>query len=332
MAFTQQPQIKSQTKHVSPALHFSAGLLSGLTSSVLLQPAEVLKTRVQQSQSASLLAIVRQITSAPKPVQQLWRGTLPSTLRTGFGSALYFSTLNSIRQRLAHSSWVRTDRPDSTALPSGDAPNPSMARGNDARSTALPKLPASLNILAGAVSRTAVGFVMMPITVLKVRFESSVYAYTSLFAAGKNIVHQEGLSGLFRGFGATAARDAPYAGLFILFYEASKDRVGSLLDRFHFIRPESGARQAAMVNSSSSILAAVLATAVTNPFDAVKTRVQLFPQQYTNAIQTAVLMAKEEGWRVFFDGLGIRMARKAASSALAWTIYEEFVRRAKQDL
>lgn len=33
---------------------------------------------------------------------------------------------------------------------------------------------------------------------------------------------EEGLRGLFRGFGATALRDAPYAGLYVLFYEHSK--------------------------------------------------------------------------------------------------------------
>ena len=33
---------------------------------------------------------------------------------------------------------------------------------------------------------------------------------------------QDGLRGFFLGFGATALRDAPYAGLFVVFYEASK--------------------------------------------------------------------------------------------------------------
>lgn len=30
-----------------------------------------------------------------------------------------------------------------------------------------------------------------------------------------------------------------------------------------------------------------------------------------------------------FDGLALRMARKALSSALAWTVYEEVIRRAE---
>jgi len=31
-----------------------------------------------------------------------------------------------------------------------------------------------------------------------------------------------------------------------------------------------------------------------------------------------------------FDGLALRMARKGMSSALAWTVYEELVRRAEE--
>ena len=37
---------------------------------------------------------------------------------------------------------------------------------------------------------------------------------------------------------------------------------------------------------------------------------------------------RAEGWKSLADGLGLRMGRKALSSAMAWTVYEELVRRA----
>ena len=40
-------------------------------------------------------------------------------------------------------------------------------------------------------------------------------------------------------------------------------------------------------------------------------------------------MLREEGIRSMFQGLGLRMGRKALSSALAWTLYEEMVRKAE---
>lgn len=173
---------------------------------------------------------------------------------------------------------------------------------------------------------------MMPITVLKVRYESSLYGsgYSSqgLVAAGRGIFAKEGLRGLYAGYGATLVRDAPYAGLYVLFYEQAKGLVGSVLPT----APDESERTgfgAARVNFLAGCVAAATATAVTNPFDAIKTRIQLMPDKYRNMSHALKVMVKEDGMRSLLDGLGLRMARKAMSSALAWTIYEDLVRRAE---
>jgi len=85
----------------------------------------------------------------------------------------------------------------------------------------------------------------------------------------------------------------------------------------------------ASINFGSGILAAGLATAITNPFDAIKTRIQLQPKKYMNLLHAGRKMIREDGIRALFDGLGLRMGRKALSSALAWTLYEELIRRAE---
>ena len=85
-------------------------------------------------------------------------------------------------------------------------------------------------------------------------------------------------------------------------------------------------------NSLSGVLAAGFATAVTNPFDAVKTRLQLMPGKYGNMIVAGRRMIREDGLRSLFDGMGLRMGRKALSSALAWTLYEELIRRAEMEV
>lgn len=177
------------------------------------------------------------------------------------------------------------------------------------------------NLVTGAAARALAGFVMSPVTVLKVRYESSLYAYTSLSSAAKDIFKTNGAKGFFAGFGATAVRDAPYAGLYVLFYEQSKTSLFGHLDI-----------AAPIANFGSGVLAAAAATAVTNPFDAVKTRLQLQPERYRNAVSAAKKMMTEEGAMCLFDGLGIRMARKAISSALAWTVYEELIRRAEDKI
>ena len=210
-----------------------------------------------------------------------------------------------------------------------------LPSSTSATSSALPKLTNTTNLITGAIARASAGFAMMPITVIKVRYESSLYAYTSLADASKAIFRAEGLRGFFAGFGATAVRDAPYAGLYVLFYEESKRRLASALATSS-PSPDQAAAAAAIsttssasINFTSGILAAASATAITNPFDAIKTRLQLMPHRYGNMVRAARLMVQEGGVRALFDGLGLRMGRKALSSALAWTVYEELIRRAE---
>jgi solute carrier family 25 protein 38 len=204
-----------------------------------------------------------------------------------------------------------------------------VEKGKLPTSSSLPKLSNLANLTTGAIARTSAGFILMPITVIKVRYESNLYAYKSIVGAGKDILKTEGFRGFFSGFGATAVRDAPYAGLYVLFYEQFKKRL-SLLPQ---IVPVAGGvmkgSTSAYVNFGSGVLASGLATALTNPFDVIKTRIQLRPKEYPNMLYAVRKMVRVDGVKSLFDGLALRMSRKALSSALAWTLYEELIRRAE---
>lgn len=310
----------------SASFHFVAGLGSGVLSAVLLQPADLLKTRVQQSGHSSLLATIREISNSSTTILSFWRGTLPSALRTGFGSAIYFTTLNTLRQNVARSHLL--------ASIGAVSKHPLKLT----HSSSLPKLSNLANLTTGAIARASAGFALMPMTVIKVRYESNLYAYRSIASASKDIFLTEGLRGFFSGFGATAIRDAPYAGLYVLFYEQLKKRLSISQAVPTIPNPGGGGGElettigmpgstSAIINFGSGILAAGLATTFTNPFDAIKTRIQLQPKKYLNIVYAAKLMVRNEGLKSLFDGLGLRMGRKAVSSALAWTVYEELIRR-----
>ncbi|KAL1306909.1 hypothetical protein AAFC00_005552 [Neodothiora populina] len=324
-----------QKRKSSPSFHFLAGLSSGVTTAFLLQPADLLKTRVQQSRGSSLTIALRNILNGPSPLRQLWRGTTPSVIRTGAGSALYFGMLNQMRQ---HASAINT-------IAAGDGVRTeSMDQNSSGNSSSrLPKLSNTANLATGALARASAGFIMSPVTVLKVRYESSYYNYTSLASAARDIAKTEGFRGFFAGFGATAVRDAPYAGLYVLFYEQSKAELSLFLSGSgsglasssstdSAFRTPPSVTTSASINFASALIAAISATALTNPFDAIKTRIQLYPKRYGNMVSAAKMMLREEGLRSLFDGLGLRMGRKALSSALAWTVYEELIRRAESKL
>jgi len=252
-------------------------------------------------------------------IRGFWRGTLPSVLRTGLGSAVYFTSLNALRQNVARSNLLK----NISVVENGPRPT---------HSSALPKLSNLANVTTGAIARASAGFLLMPMTVIKVRYESNLYAYRSIAGAGKDILRKEGLKGFFSGFGATAIRDAPYAGLYVLFYEQLKKRLSVFVQKSSLretVDLGMTASTSATINFGSGVIAAGLATTITNPFDSIKTRIQLQPSRYKNLVQAGRKMIVEDGMKSLFDGLALRISRKAMSSALAWTLYEELIRRAE---
>ncbi|CAM9010879.1 unnamed protein product [Wickerhamomyces anomalus] len=286
--------------------HLIGGFAGGLTSSVILQPFDLLKTRLQQSQGSSLRSTIKNLNS----YSQLWRGTLPSALRTSIGSSLYLASLNVFRTAIAQRKITTTK---STIISSSTLPRLSMAE----------------NLISGGLTRGFVGFLTMPVTVIKVRYESTMYNYDSLWGAMKSIYKKEGTRGFFNGFAATAARDAPYAGLYVLLYEQSKVSIpiffqitkasDSNVNLFNF-------KRSALINSMSAFLAASLATTITAPFDTIKTRMQLEPTKFNGFFKSFGVIIKSEGFIRLFDGLSLRLTRKAFSAGIAWGIYEELIK------
>ncbi|CCK68213.1 Hem25p KNAG_0A05480 [Huiozyma naganishii CBS 8797] len=285
--------------------HLIGGFVGGLTSAVALQPLDLLKTRIQQIEHSTLFLSLKGI----KNPLELWRGTLPSALRTSVGSALYLSCLNKMRTYInSHS-------------------NGAISQYN--KSSTLPQLTMSQNLATGALARGLVGYILMPVTILKVRYESTMYNYTSLWQATKAIYATDGINGFFKGFGATCLRDAPYAGLYVLLYEQSKKLLPTIAPKFMISYNEDGnyARFTATgINAASAINAASIATTITAPFDTIKTRMQLQPTRFRNSWQTFSYIFKHERFNRLFSGLSMRLARKAISAGIAWGIYEELIK------
>ncbi|EEB09760.1 carrier with solute carrier repeats [Schizosaccharomyces japonicus yFS275] len=277
-------------EHSSPHKnnHLAAGAVAGFVSSAALQPLDLLKTRLQQGKHESLFRIIVRVCKSDGGVMSLWRGTFPSILRSTTGVSCYFYTLNLLR----------------TSFGDGGA-----------------HFSAKQNFWMGAAARSIVGFFFMPVTVLKVRYESSHYSYNSFLEAVKDIWKKEGISGYFRGFGATALRDAPHAGIYVFFYEKGKEKLSNLV-RVMQRNQDSQLEFKNTINVVSGLISGTAATILTNPFDLLKTRVQVYPDRYRNFVQASKMILKEEGIKGFFDGFGLRVVRKTLSSTIAWSIYE----------
>ncbi|KAI8053982.1 mitochondrial carrier domain-containing protein [Syncephalis plumigaleata] len=292
-----------ETKRKKTPSYFTVGGLSGVITCVLLQPLDLLKTRLQQQQQQPLQQQQQQQQyfhrgriwhETQRVIRQhgvigLWRGTLPTLIRNVPGQACYFAIIEQLREHWQH--YKRY----------GNGP-----------------LTPTEHLVIGATARILAGMAVMPLTVAKARFESSNFAYRNLWQAFRHMIGREGIRGLFLGFGVTAMRDAPYAGLFLYFYEGSKSAL---------FNQERNNLSITGNHLLAGMTAGLLATTITQPFDLVKTRVQVQPHIYHNAWSATRIIIQHEGWRGFFDGLILRISRKAVSSALTWTVYEEVIRR-----
>merc|ERR1719154_806703 len=272
---------------LSPVMKsFLAGSLSGTCSTILFQPLDLVKTRLQTKaalpfRSESMLAVLGQVVKNDR-FSGLWKGTSPSMLRCVPGVGLYFSSLHTMKE------WAGEE--------AGTPPAPALAMG------------------LGMAARTVSGVTMIPFTVVKTRYESGVYSYGGIREALVSIYHAEGRAGLTCGLGATLLRDAPFSGLYLMFYTQIKE----------FFEPE---RRNGAVHFGCGIAAGVMASGMTQPFDVVKTKMQLYPHKFRNTWQVFLYVHKKYGPAGFFKGLVPRSLRRTLMAAMAWTIYEEMTQQ-----
>lgn len=130
----------------------------------MFQPLDLVKTRLQShvaigTSGSGIIPIVVGVVKRDS-VAGLWKGTTPSLMRNVPGIGLYFFTIDFLQQALS--------TPDKSLSPIAAA-------------------------AAGVTARTFAGVVLLPMTVLKTKYESGLFRYSSL----TNAVRQTYSSGEF---------------------------------------------------------------------------------------------------------------------------------------
>ncbi|KAJ3645485.1 hypothetical protein Zmor_023135 [Zophobas morio] len=264
---------------------FLAGSFSGTFSTILFQPLDLVKTRLQNP--TTLLSHnggTRMVTIFATILQQehlrgLWRGMTPSITRCVPGVGLYFCSLDYLK----------------TQFFADTTPSPLES------------------VALGMISRCMSGVALIPITVVKTRFESGVYGYSGVTSALREIYRTEGLRGMTCGLIPTLFRDAPFSGLYLMFYTQAK----LLVPREVF-----DSSLASPVHFSCGITAGILASVVTQPADVLKTKMQLYPNKFNGLWSVVVYVHGKYGVKGYFKGMVPRMLRRTLMAAMAWTVYE----------
>lgn len=266
---------------------FLAGSFSGTFSTILFQPLDLVKTRLQTKVNNNVGPTrTGMITTFVHIIQKenvfgLWQGMTPSITRVIPGVGLYFSSLH----------WLKH------TLNLTEPLSPLQA------------------ISLGITARSMSGALLIPITVVKTRFESGVYKYNSVGQALKLIYKQEGVRGLSSGLIPTLLRDAPYSGLYLLFYTQLK-QAAACTDIIH-------QNTSVPVHFSCGILAGIFSSIITHPPDVVKTKMQLYPNEFRNIYSATYKVYKKYGILGYFKGIVPRMLRRTLMTTMAWTVYEQ---------
>lgn len=279
-----------------------SGAISGSFSSIVFQPLEFIKTKLQQpefAQNARLTTKNRNIKLIIRSTmldsnnrvslmngRKFWTGLTPSLLRAVPGAAFYFASVDYLR--------------NSSVLSHSESGGPNQLLHS---------------LLIGVLSRSMADVATHPLNLVKTRYESEIFKYKSILNALKSILRQEGARGLFKGLVPTLIRDISYSGTYYTLYTKTK-LVAK--DCGYFSKDQESAYFAIC-----ALISSTLTCALTQPPDVVRSYMQLNFKVDKNFVNTTKEIYSKNGIKGFFAGFLPRSTRKILMSVFSWTLYEK---------
>lgn len=162
------------------------------------------------------------------------------------------------------------------------------------------------HLSSGFIADVAGSLIWVPNDVVKQRCQ--VDPSVSSWSMFRRILHNEGIRGLYRGYGASLAVYGPFVSIYFAGYEWLRTRIPG------------GDSFAGQILSGA--FGATVASACTNPVDVVKTRLQV-DLSYTGVMDCIRKTIRDEGFRAFNRGLAARIMWLSPSCALSVAVFEQ---------
>ncbi|KAI8926931.1 mitochondrial carrier domain-containing protein [Entophlyctis helioformis] len=172
---------------------------------------------------------------------------------------------------------------------------------------------------AGSISGFVNAFFSCPMELVKIRLQNQEAAANAAYKGPidciRKIVAKDGIRGLYKGFGTTIIRETPSYGAYFASYE--------LMTRL-ILPPDADPSEPSARLLLAGGMAGVVGWLSTYPFDVVKTRLQSIEEdstkKYKNLSNAFRVIAREEGYRVFFSGLGATAIRAFPTNAATFYV------------
>ncbi|WRT63381.1 uncharacterized protein IL334_000286 [Kwoniella shivajii] len=202
-------------------------------------------------------------------------------------------------------------------------PPPNQGGQNASITTSLTPAP----LVAGSLARTLSATVISPIEMFRTRLqalpcvEKGSPTYASTAKDMSVLVRSKGITILWRGLGPTLWRDVPFSGIYWAGFEIFKS---------FLISPSSPLPHLSPIQTSflSGFVSGTISAIVTQPFDVLKTRRQVFnpsPGCTTTRAATiplALHVIRTEGYQALYAGLSARCGKTAPACGLMIACYE----------
>jgi solute carrier family 25 carnitine/acylcarnitine transporter 20/29 len=278
-------------RSISPVVDVLAGSMGGMAGTVVGQPLDLVKVRLQSNfVNASILSTIRH-TWIYEGMRGFWRGVVPPIMAEALINTVYFGTYAGMQRVLQ--------------------PNPDIPWTTTQAA------------IAGAVSGITGTFVVGPTELVKIRVQVGKQLETSeselkrTLRAAKGVYREEGLLGFTRGFKVTLFREVPciafYFGLYDYCKKSFRSRDGTL---------------SAVGQIMAGGLAGSGSWAITYPFDVLKTRIQADSVPISISGCARHLWATQ-GIRGFYAGVMPCAIRAFPVNAVIFAIYEWVLRLAR---
>lgn len=269
-------------------------LVAAVSSSVAgmcTNPIDVIKTEMQMSKASQGdkrplgMYGTLQARVATRGVLSLWAGIPPMIMRSLFYTGVRLGTYDPVKAAL------------------GAKEKPTLWR----------------KILAGIISGSLGAAAANPVEVVKTRIQADPTRYSSTPAAFSNIISTEGLFGSLSPFGGSFAQGlVPHI---LRGAAVTSSQVAIYDDTKHRLKGYTGLDDGIPLRFISSMVAGVVTTTVSSPFDVVKTRTMI--EVGGSVFSATRKLVQEEGLRGFFKGWSANYSRLGPHTVVIFIIYEQ---------
>ncbi|KAH7433634.1 hypothetical protein KP509_07G078500 [Ceratopteris richardii] len=170
---------------------------------------------------------------------------------------------------------------------------------------------------------SGVSTLLYPISVVKTRMQVATKGQMNIsgLAVVKGILRQDGIRGLYRGFGTMIVGTIPSRMVFLTSLETTKLAALNITANFNLSEPT----KAAVANGIAGLVSSLLSQGIFVPIDVVSQRlmIQGTPEatKYSGGIDVVQKVLKADGVRGLYRGFGMSVITYSPSSAVWWASY-----------